>query len=229
MTHDASNPNSATDDQHEHEPIHAADNHEEAAAEIDDDQHDELAEQLAESMAANEEQGAEAEAPLDAFALLRQENQGLKEQLLRERADFDNIRKRLRREAAEAGNRAIARFARPLLLQMDNFGHALEAANPDAFMDFAMGVTMIRDGLLSALNEGGIAPIESQGPFNPAHHEVVAEIPSDLPKGHIVAVQRAGFKLGEQLVRAAQVVVSAGQDAEKDAPVDTTNDIDETA
>jgi molecular chaperone GrpE len=77
-------------------------------------------------------------------------------------------------------------------------------------MDFAMGVTMIRDGLMSALSDSGITPVETEGQFDPAKHEVVAEIPNDLPKGHIVTVQRAGYNMGNQLVRAAQVIVSAG-------------------
>lgn len=143
-------------------------------------------------------------------ARLREECQALKEQLLRERADFDNIRKRLRREAEEAGQRAVARFVRPMLLQLDNFALALEAANPEAFNDFAMGVTMIRDGLVSSLADAGITPVEEAGAFDPAVHEVVAEVPADAPKGHIVAVQRRGYRMNDQLVRSAQVVVSAG-------------------
>ena len=165
-----------------------------------------LADALAEELS---DQGEEAVAePVveeeDPLAVLRTECQGLKEQLLRERADFDNIRERLRREADEAGSRAVARFVRPVLLQLDNFSLALEAANPEAFMDFAMGVTMIRDGLLSALSDSGITPVETEGKFDPAQHEVVAEIPNDLPKGHIVTVQRGGYRMGNQLVRAAQ-------------------------
>lgn len=169
--------------------------------------------QLADALAEELSDQTEVEdnpAEEDPFEVLRAENQQLKEQLLRERADFDNIRKRLRREADESGSRAVARFVRPVLVQLDNFSLALEAANPEAFMDFAMGVTMIRDGIVSALSDSGISPVETQGQFDPALHEVVAEIPNDLPKGYIVTTQRAGYRMGSQLVRAAQVIVSAG-------------------
>ncbi|TVR14461.1 MAG: nucleotide exchange factor GrpE [Planctomycetota bacterium] len=172
-----------------------------------------LAEEIAEGLADRNNDANED----DEVTRLRQECQALKEQLLRERADFDNIRKRLRREAEEAGQRAVARFVRPMLLQLDNFGLALEAANPEAFNDFAMGVTMIRDGLVATLADAGITPVEEQGAFDPAVHEVVAEVPADAPKGHIVAVQRRGYRMQEQLVRSAQVVVSAGPAADDDA------------
>jgi molecular chaperone GrpE (heat shock protein) len=42
-------------------------------------------------------------------------------------------------------------------------------------------------------------------------HEVIAEVDrTDLPRGTIVEVHRAGYKLRDQLVRAAQVVVAKG-------------------
>ena len=161
----------------------------------------------------------------DPLQVLRAECQTLKEQMLRERADFDNIRKRLRREAEESGARAVGRFVRPILLQLDNFSLALEAAKPEAFMDFAMGVTMIRDGLMAALSDAGISPVDNAGQFDPAHHEVIAEIPNDLPKGHIVTTQRGGYRMGEQLVRAAQVIVSAGPaEAPVESPTDANSD-----
>ena len=61
----------------------------------------------------------------DRIAELEAQVSDLQQALLRTRADFDNIRKRLRREADEAGGRAVARFVRPMLSELDNFGHAI--------------------------------------------------------------------------------------------------------
>jgi len=142
---------------------------------------------------------------------LRQEHGELRERMLRQQAEFDNVRKRLRKEADEAGTRAIARFVKPVLNEIDNFGRALQAAKPEAFADFAMGVSMTRENLVSALAGAGIETIPTEGIFDPAIHEVIAEAErDDVPRGTIVEVHRAGYRLKDQLVRAAQVVVAKG-------------------
>jgi molecular chaperone GrpE len=141
--------------------------------------------------------------------LLRGEIKDLKERLLRAQAEFDNARKRLRREADEAGSRSIARFCKPVLDQIDNLTRALSAADPANFGDFATGVTMTREGLLAALAGQGIEQVVTEGVFDPAMHEVIAEEErADLPRGTIISVHRAGFRLKDHLVRAAQVVVA---------------------
>ena len=145
----------------------------------------------------------------DEADLLRAEIQELKERFLRAQAEFDNVRKRLRREADEAGSRAVARFCKPVLDQIDNLTRALVAADPATFADFATGVTLTREGLLSALVSQGIEQVSAEGVFDPKVHEVIAEVEHpDLPRGTIISVNRAGFRLRDQLVRAAQVVVT---------------------
>jgi molecular chaperone GrpE len=68
---------------------------------------------------------------------------------------------------------------------------------------------MIQTNLQSALRASGIEQIACEGVFDPAVHEVLAEAENaDVPKGTIVQIFRAGYKLKDQLVRAAQVVVA---------------------
>lgn len=132
-----------------------------------------------------------------------------KERCMRQQAEFENVRKRLRKEADEAGTRAVARFVRPILDQLDNLDRAIAAADPAAFVEFAQGVTMTRESLRAALTAAGIEQIPGEGAFDPAVHEVLAEEPrSDLPKGHITQVHRSGWKIRDQLIRSAQVVVA---------------------
>lgn len=177
---------------------------------------DALAGQLADELASDDD-GPASELAGDMVSLPAAEYENLQhrlaevsEQLLRERADFDNTRKRLRREADAAGARAVGRFVRPLLVELDNFGHALEAANPEKFQDFALGVTMIRENLVRLLGDHGVEPVSTEGRFDPAWHEVVAEVESEAEKGTILDIQRQGYRMGDQVLRAAQVVVAKG-------------------
>lgn len=143
------------------------------------------------------------------FEALKKEVGEWKERCMRSQAEFENVRKRLRKEADEAGTRAVARFVKPILTELDNLERAVLAAKPEAFAEFAMGVTMIQTNLQSALRGAGIEQIVCEGLFDPAVHEVLAEEEkADVPKGTIVTVFRAGYKLKDQLVRAAQVVVA---------------------
>lgn len=140
---------------------------------------------------------------------LREEVQDLKDSLVRQRADFENARRRLRRDAEEAGARAIVRFVRPILDELDNFERAIAAASPESFEDFATGVSMIKVNLDGILAGAGIVPIPCEGVFDPQWHEVVAEVEDpERPRGTIAEVVRSGWKLDDQVIRTAQVVVT---------------------
>lgn len=143
------------------------------------------------------------------FETLKRDVGEWKERCQRNQAEFDNIRKRLRKEADEAGSRAVARSVKPLLNEVDNLGRALEAATPDTFNEFAQGVTLTRQNILTAFQGQGIEAVVCEGIFDPTVHEVIAEQESaDVPKGTILQVCRAGYKLKDQLVRSAQVIVA---------------------
>lgn len=143
------------------------------------------------------------------FEACKREAGEWKERCMRSQAEFENVRKRLRKEADEAGTRAVARFVKPILTELDNLERAVLAAKPEAFAEFAQGVTMIQTNLQSALRGAGIEAVVCEGIFDPAVHEVLAEAENaEVPKGTIVQVFRAGYRLKDQLVRAAQVVVA---------------------
>lgn len=147
--------------------------------------------------------------PVAEYEATRQQVGEWKERCARQQAEFENVRKRLRREADEAGNRAIARFVRPILDQLDNLDRAIAAADPASFAEFAQGVTMIRESLRASLTASGIEQVPAEGVFDPAVHEVLAEEAREgLAKGTIVLTHRSGWRLKEQLIRSAQVVVA---------------------
>ena len=145
------------------------------------------------------------------FEALKAESQEWRERCMRAQAEFDNVRKRLRKEADEAGARAAARALKPVLNEIDNLARAIEAARPETFSEFAQGVSMIRENLVAGLVGQGLEQVVVEGAFDPAIHEVLAEQEDPTAaKGTILAVHRSGWRLRDQLVRSAQVVVAKG-------------------
>ena len=137
-----------------------------------------------------------------------------KDHWLRAAADLDNVRKRARRDVAAAEALGVVRLARELLPAIDNFERALAAAeaqpeNRDHHL--TDGIRLVKDELLGALARVGIEPDSPQGePFDPHRHEAVAQQPVDgAPSGTIVEVYSQGYRIGDDVLRAAKVVVAA--------------------
>jgi len=128
---------------------------------------------------------------------------------LRLRADFDNLRRRSAREqeAARQEGRRVA--LGPLLDVLDALERALKAGSTDR--DFYEGVAATHRLFINALREAGAEPMETVGrPFDPNVHEAVATVPSDgRAPGTVAREVRRGWRLGDSLLRPAQVVVVA--------------------
>ncbi len=78
----------------------------------------------------------------------------------------------------------------------------------------AKGVQMVYDGLLKALADHGAKPMEDLvgKELDPNFHEAIATLPDEkIEEGKISNVAKVGWLLNEKLLRAAQVVVSAGK------------------
>ena len=139
--------------------------------------------------------------------------EGLKDRLLRLQADFDNYRKRMDREKKDWIAFASEKLVLDLLPVLDHFelGLADSAKNgaPAAVVD---GFQLVCNQLRAALEKAGVQPIDAAGAaFDPHLHEAITHLPSDqVPEGHVAAQTRRGYKMGDKLLRAAQVVVSSG-------------------
>lgn len=123
-------------------------------------------------------------------------------------AELDNVRKRARRDVGAAETRGIAKVARAVLPALDDLDRALGAAPEDDPM--RSGVAAIQAQLLSALARLGIEPDVPEGEaFDPHRHEAVAQQPVEgAASGTIVEVYANGYHLGEEVLRAAKVVVA---------------------
>ena len=102
-----------------------------------------------------------------------------------------------------------------ILPTVDNLGLALQnAKNKDD--EFVKGVKLVSDGLLKALADHGAKPMEGLvgKELDPNFHEAIATLPDEtVEEGKISNVAKVGWLLNDKLLRAAQVVVSAGKPA----------------
>jgi len=188
---------------------------------------------------------ADAGAADDAGPAPDEEAAKLKDQLIRMAAELENTRRRSAREKREAGQYAIANFARDLISVADNFERALRAAgvsgdqipegHSDAFNGLVAGIQMTEKELLTTLQRHGVQKLEPAGEkFDPNLHQAVANVPSpDIEKGSVVDVAQPGFTIGDRVLRAAMVTVSSGapagdqgggKDGEPSAPGSTVDE-----
>ncbi len=141
---------------------------------------------------------------------LRAEIESLNEQLLRQRADLENYRKRLERtteDLVRAGRREILLT---VVSAVDDLERAIAAADerttdPSLLEGVRLTLTRIQD----SLDGFGLRAINVEGAFDPAWHEAVETVPrADRPAGTIDAELRRGYRWGDEVLRAAGVRVT---------------------
>ena len=127
-------------------------------------------------------------------------------------ADFDNFRKRTARDREELFKSAAADILKDLLPTVDNLALALDKA-ADKEDPFVKGVQLVYDGLVKMLADHGAVPVDSLGePLDTNFHEAIATLPSpEVPEGHVMTEVKRGWLLNGKVLRAAQVIVSAGK------------------
>lgn len=142
---------------------------------------------------------------------LRAEAARLKDQLLRLAADFDNFRKRSRREIGDAERMAREDLLRELLPVFDNLDRASQHAGATTDVQSLVdGVAMVTRLFTDTLGRIGVERVQAVGiAFDPAVHEAVQQVETaDQPPGVVCAEVLAGYRFGERLIRPAMVVVA---------------------
>ena len=128
-------------------------------------------------------------------------------------ADFDNYKKRAARDREDVYRYAESDILKDILPVVDNLALALANAK-DKDDEFVKGVKLVSDGLLKALADHGAKPMADLvgKELDPNFHEAIATLPSaEVEEGKISNVAKTGWTLNDKLLRAAQVVVSAGK------------------
>jgi len=154
---------------------------------------------------------AEEAAENDALQQALDEVAELKDKLLRQHAEMENMRKRTERQIADAHKFAIEKFAGALLDVVDNLERAVEAeeGNEKAVRE---GIALTLDSWHKVANKFALERIDAVGQiFDPHLHEALSKVPSDEPENTVIAQHVAGYTLNGRLLRPAKVLVSSGQ------------------
>jgi molecular chaperone GrpE len=154
---------------------------------------------------------APSSAPESSLAQAQAEAARLKEAWLRTAADFDNFRKRTRREIDDARRSAREDLVRSLLPVFDNLERALQSAQRSTDVKaMTDGLSMVQRQFVDALGREGISRVPTVGrSFDPALHEAIQQVETEAhAPGTIIAEVQPGYAHGEKLLRAAMVVVA---------------------
>jgi molecular chaperone GrpE len=193
---------------------------------------------LAEDEQTAPEQAAEEAADqvsddLDELAETKRERDEYLELAQRTRADFDNYRKRVAKEASDALARGKAELAREMLPVIDNLERALQAAGVaqeaqaragddahrradspseevSAHEALARGVALVHAELRTKRERAGVEAYDPVGErFDPQVHEALSTRPEEgADAGVVVETVEKGYRLDGQVLRPARVVVS---------------------
>ena len=145
---------------------------------------------------------------------LRKERDDFLAALQRERAEFQNYRRRTAEEREASLGLAAEGLIRKVLALADDFDRAIEsrpaelAANP-----WVDGVVAIDRKLRQLLESEGVRPIDVPPgtAFDPREQEAIASVPSrGVPAGLVVEQLRRGYRLRDRVIRPAMVAVAEG-------------------
>jgi len=137
--------------------------------------------------------------------------EGLRDQLLRKAAEFENYKRRSEADFGVIIKNANENLLLALLPVLDDFGRSLEAGrdaqNHEALLT---GVEMIRTKFLRILEKQGVVPFESTGrPFDVDYHDALLQVPrSDMPAHTVIQEVEPGYMLHDKVLRHAKVTVS---------------------
>ena len=174
------------------------------------------------------EENRENNAEEDEVALLKKrieelekESADMKNKYMYAMAEAENIRKRTAKEKIDGIKRANKGLLLSLLTFMDNFERALKAGEQDANVqgtEYYKGIELIHKQFIDFMHDNGVTEIESLGEeFDPNVHEALTmvEVP-DIDKEQVVEVYAKGYKLNDELLRTAKVVVGKPQATPKE-------------
>jgi molecular chaperone GrpE len=136
------------------------------------------------------------------------------EELLRARAEVENIRRRAQDEVAKARKFGTESFAESLIPVKDSLEAALSLSDQSA-QSWKEGVEATLRQLNSAFERNlmkEIAPAAGER-FDPHQQQAISSVPSDQPEGTVVQVLQKGYLIADRVLRPALVMVSAGKAA----------------
>lgn len=162
----------------------------------------------------NESQNPAADAAQDdaqaVIEALRAELEQTRAQVLLDRADLENQRRRLARDVEQARKFANEKLLGDLLPVFDSLDAGLTAA-ADQEHPLKEGLELTYKQLLKTAADNGMVVVDPVGaPFNPEQHQAISQIdaPQGVAPGAVVTVFQKGYVLNDRLLRPALVVVA---------------------
>lgn len=138
----------------------------------------------------------------------------LKESMLRLAAEFDNYKKRVKKELDSAERNGKMVLIKDLLPIVDEFELAMLAIG-NADDNVGKGIEMLYSNLMDKLKKEGLKEIDAKGVFDPYKHEIVMVRESDKKEGTILEVVKKGYLFDDRLLRPSSVIIAKGK-AKKD-------------
>ncbi len=126
-------------------------------------------------------------------------------------ADFDNFRRRIEREREDFTNAGVRKAAVAIIPVLDDLDRAMLYLSPDTPTEKVIeSFQLVANRVIHCLDQAGLKRLSTKGVlFDPHFHEPVQHIETtDAPDGTIVHELRAGYVLGDRVIRPALVNVA---------------------
>ncbi|RMH07564.1 MAG: nucleotide exchange factor GrpE [Nitrospirae bacterium] len=159
----------------------------------------------------SKEEGETVETLREELEKKTQELRSLNDKYLRLAAEFENYKRRVQRDHAEAIRFGTEKLLRDLLPTLDNLERAIKCGREQMGLDGLLeGVELTYKQFLDTLSKVGVTQIVSVGePFDPAKHQAIGQVESSsMPADSVVEEFQKGYFLHERILRPAMVTVA---------------------
>ena len=154
----------------------------------------------------------EYEALENEIKALEAEVEEQKDGWLRTRADFENYKKRVQRDATRSYQDAMSSILKIFLNAADDLERALKSKPKDKEVaNWVNGIELIHQKLVNQMKNQGIERIEVKpgDPFDPNIHEAITqEDHPDFEDGQVIEVIQPGYHISDRIIRPAMVRVA---------------------
>ena len=158
-----------------------------------------------------EETKKKKEKKKDKIEILEEENANLRDQLLRNRAELENFKKRMNEERIKDRKYASFSLVSELIASLDNLNRVVNMeTDNEVLKNFLIGFKMINSQLFEILKNDGVSEIKAKGlAFDPAVHQAVStEKQEGVEKGIVLEELQKGYKYKDRVIRPSMVKVS---------------------
>lgn len=154
-------------------------------------------------------------ASADRLAALEAEKNETRERMLRIAAEFENYKKRVRKEQSESETKVREAVLRDMLEVIDNLERAVAASASTDVKALQQGVQLVLRLFGNKLERYDVKPFEAKGqPFDPRLHDAISQVPtSEVPPGSVVSEVQRGYRIADRLLRPAMVAVAVAPPA----------------